>query len=181
MYGMIHKAARAYAIDQMGEGFWGAFAERNGLSDVAFVLGECYPDELTFSLIGALTEAMETPPADFLRAFGRYWIDFAGKGAYAHLMAIGGQDLPSFLANLNRMHDGLAVAMPGSKMPQFHLLEVTAEGLRVNYLSERQGLQPFVVGLLEGLCAMFGVAADVWPAADDEAVFHVRYRLGRAA
>lgn len=181
MYGMIHKAARAYALDHMGEDFWRAFAERNGLSDVAFVLGECYSDELTFSMIGALTEAMDKTPADFLQAFGRYWIEFAKQGAYAHLMAIGGETLPVFLTNLNRMHDGLAVAMPGSRMPRFHLLDVSAEGLQVNYLSERQGLEPFVCGLLQGLCAMFGVEADVSQAPDDGAVFHIRYRLDAAA
>jgi hypothetical protein len=178
---MIHKAARAYAIDLMGEAFWQAFAERNRLSDVDFVLGECYSDELTFSMIGALCDAMETPLTDFLHAFGRYWIQFASKGAYARLMTIGGDSLPSFLHNLNRMHDGLAVAMPGSRMPLFHVLEATADGVRVNYVSQRQGLQPFVVGLLEGLCAMFGLAADVAVAPDDETVFHIRYRLGVAA
>ena len=182
MYGMIHKAARSYAIEQLGEAFWDVFARQHGLTDADFVIGERYSDDVTLGMVVALAETMKTPLEDFLEAFGRHWIAFARGGAYANLMVVGGADLPSFLGNLNRMHDGLAAAMPGSRMPQFFVLDDTPQTLRLRYVSERQGLEPFVVGLLQGLCAMFAVAADVTHAPQvGTGVFEIRYQLSIAA
>ena len=182
MYGMIHRAARAYAIERLGEVFWDAFAERHGLTDAAFVVGQAYPDETTFTVIAGLADAMEMSPAAFLQAFGRYWIEFARQGAYANLMSIGGETLPAFIRNLNRLHAGLSVAMPGSQMPSFYVLQDTPQAMRLSYVSQRQGLEPFVLGLLEGLCAMFAVEADIVRVPQDEAViFEICYRLDAAA
>ena len=169
MYGMIHKAARAYAIQHLGEPFWLSFSEQRGLAESAFVLGQSYSDEMTFAMIGGLAEAAATPPAEFLRGFGRYWIEFARNGAFAHLILMGGDTLPTFIGNLNRM-------------PGFHILEDTPQALRISYVSQRDGLEPFVLGLLEGLCTMFDVQADVVHTPDEGAVvFEVRYRLSAAA
>lgn len=182
MYGMIHKAARAYAIQHLGEPGWLSFSEQRGLADTAFVLGQSYTDEMTLAMIGGLAEAAAMPPAEFLRGFGRYWIEFASSGAFAHLMSMGGDTLPTFIGNLNRMHAGLAVAMPGSRMPSFYILEDTPQALQISYVSQRDGLEPFVLGLLEGLCTMFDVQADVVHTPDEGAVvFEVRYRLSAAA
>ena len=181
MYGIIHKAARAYAIEQLGEPFWTTFAKEHELTDAAFVLGESYPDDVTFGVIAGLAEAMDMPVEDFLRAFGRYWIGFARQGAFAHLMSLGGETLPAFIRNLNRMHAGLAVAMPGARMPQFYLMEETPQAMRLRYVSDRAGLESFVLGLLEGLCAMFAVEADIAQGSDDGVIFDIRYRLSAAA
>jgi len=181
MYGMIHKAARAYAIDRLGEPFWTTFVEQRALTDAAFVLGESYPDEVTLGVITGLAEAMDMSTEDFLRAFGRHWIDFARQGAFAHLMSLGGETLPAFIRNLNRMHAGLAVAMPGSRMPSFYVMDDTPQAMRLRYVSDRPGLEPFVLGLLEGLCAMFAIEADIAQAPDEGAVFDIRYRLSAAA
>jgi hypothetical protein len=181
MYGIIHKAARAFAIEQLGEPFWTTFATEHELTDAAFVLGESYSDDVTFGVIVGLAEAMDMPVDDFLRAFGRHWIEFARQGAFAHLMSLGGETLPAFIRNLNRMHAGLAVAMPGARMPSFYVMEDTPQAMRLRYVSDRPGLEPFVLGLLEGLCAMFGVEADVARAPDDGVIFDVLYRLSAAA
>ena len=182
MYGMIHKAARAYAIQHLGEPFWLSFSEQQGFAETDFILSQTYSDEMTLAMIGGLAEAAATPPAEFLRGFGRYWIEFARSGVFAHLMPMGGDTLPTFIGNLNRMHTGLAVTMPGSRMPSFYILGDTPEALRISYVSERDGLEPFVLGLLEGLCTMFDVQADVVHTPDEGAVvFEVRYRLSAAA
>ena len=180
MYGMIHKAARGYAIDRWGTAFWEGFLADQGLSDPDFIAGENYPDESTFAVIGQLSAAGQQTVEGFLHAFGRYWIRFASEGEYAHLMSIGGKDLPTFIRNLNRMHEGLAGAMPGSRMPSFDLIAQTPEGLTVSYRSSREGLEPFVVGLLEGLCSMFAVDAEVVRRSGPGVVFDIRY-LERAA
>jgi len=182
MYGMVHKAARAYAVERFGEPFWLTFSEELGLSDETFVMGESYADALTFSIIDGLARATATSRAQFLQEFGRYWIEFACRGDYANLMALSGATLPAFLANLDRLHSGLNVAMPGARMPSFELVDQTLEGVKVRYVSHRQGLEPFVAGLLEGLCALFEVQGDVTSCPDEPgALFDIRYRLPAAA
>jgi hypothetical protein len=179
---MIHKAARAYAADRFGPDFWLAFADRLGLGDADFILSESYADELTFRLIGGLAEAADAPLDAFLREFGRYWVSFAGSGAYANLMAMGGTALPGFIRNLNRMHAGLAVAMPGARMPRFEVVQETADGFSVAYASSRQGLEPFVLGLMEGLCAWFEVEGEVSQTPEGGGrLFEIRYRVPVAA
>jgi len=178
MYGMIHRAARSFAIEQLGEAFWAGFSQQNGLTDAAFITAESYPDDMTFGLVAGLSEASGIPQPALLEAFGVYWIDFARQGPYASVMAMGGGTLPEFIGNLNRMHGGLALAMPGSRMPGFQLLADTPEHLQLNYLSERQGLETFVLGLLRGLCGMFGVEADVRcgpPGPGGGVMFEIRY------
>lgn len=181
MYGMIHKAARAYAADRFEAGFWPAFADRLGLGDADFVLSESYPDELTFRLIDGLAEAVGATREDFLRDFGRYWVTFAGSGAYANLMALGGTTMPDLIRNLNRMHAGLAVAMPGARMPRFEVTREGAEGFSIAYDSGRHGLEPFVLGLMEGLCAWFAVDGEVSQPSNENRLFEIRYRVPAAA
>jgi hypothetical protein len=184
VYGMIHRAARAFAIAEMGEDFWATFAEQHGLTDAAFITAELYPDDTTFGMVAGLSEASGLDQPALLEAFGVYWIDFARQGAYASMMAMGGADLPTFLTNLNRMHDGLAMAMPGARMPGFQLLASAPDHLMLRYVSERTGLDTFVLGLLKGLCGMFGISADVRRAPDDDCnglVFEIRYLTAAAA
>lgn len=177
MYGMIHKAARAYALEKHGEPLWNGIVERCGLTDSDFVLAKTYDDEATFRIIRSIAESEGTEPQAFLRLFGRHWINFARNGSYAHLMKLGGSNLGGFISNLNRMHAGLALAMPGSRMPLFYVTEDTKELLRLSYVSERQGLEQLVLGLLEGLCEMFAVDAEVAHLREaGDGVFEIRYR-----
>lgn len=178
MYGMIHRAARAYAIETLGQDFWDGFAVRHALSETDFVTAQCYPDERTGKIIGGLAEAAGIPTSEMLTRFGVFWIDFARRGPYGQMIAIGGKTLPAFISNLNRMHAGLAISMPGSQMPKFFLVSSDATGLRVCYESVREGLEPFVLGLLGGLCEMFDLAADVELTGDaaQGVTFEVRYR-----
>lgn len=182
MYGMIHRAARAYAIDRFGDGFWSGFADRLGLSETDFVTAQSYPDMATFSLIEALAEVEGLPVDDLLLRFGRYWITFASQDAYSHLMSVAGASLPTFLRNLDRMHASIAMALPGARMPTFRLQDQTADELLLLYSSERAGLEPFVEGLMQGLCEKFGQSAMIsWTPTADGALFRISLARERAA
>ncbi len=182
MYGMIHRAAKAYAIERFGDRFWDGFAGRLGLSETDFVTAQSYPDMATFNLIEALAEVEAVPAEELLLRFGRYWITYARQDSYSHLMSVAGATLPVFLRNLDRMPGSIALALPGARMPSFHVESQTAEGLRLVYRSEREGLEPFVEGLMQGLCEMFGLDAEVtWTRGGDSSLFEIRYRAEVAA
>ena len=53
MYGLVNKAIEDLAIAVGGKEAWGQIKEEAGVDLVAFVSMDAYPDELTYSLVGA--------------------------------------------------------------------------------------------------------------------------------
>ncbi len=74
----------------------------------------------------------------------------------------------------------VALAFPALQPPEFRVLDNDGRQLRLQYISERDGLTPFVVGLLDGLGELFRQQVDVElirtkeEAGFDE--FHVAYQ-----
>ena len=85
------------------------------------------------------------------------------KGAYGSIINFTGSDLVTLLRNLDRMHHTVRITLPAAIVPSFVVIEETAEAICVEYRSEREGLEPMVEGLLEGLIDRFGLKADVMP------------------
>ena len=114
-----------------------------------------------------------------LRAFGRHWILFTAAEGYGGLLDITGSDLKTFLSNLNHMHSQVASSMLELEPPSFSVEELENGVLCVHYVTERKGLSPMVVGLLEGLAEKFSVSADVVQTqfvdhGDEHDVFEIR-------
>ena len=51
--------------------------------------------------------------------------------------------------------------MPRARMPRFELVSEGEDEMLVEYCSTRQGLEPFVRGLLQGLLDHFGLVGHV--------------------
>lgn len=183
MYGMVHQAARGMALDVLGEDAWAKILDRCGLDETHFVSAQTYDDGVTMGLVGAICEVANMEPATLLKAFGEYWITFAGNSAYGPLMDQFGDTLEEFIENLDAMHVRIQAAMPGADMPSFEVLDAGADKLEVAYRSNRSGLEPFVVGLLTGLSERFGEQATVsYRIEEDAAVFTIGRDAGvRAA
>ncbi|MGQ0534015.1 MAG: heme NO-binding domain-containing protein [Caulobacteraceae bacterium] len=130
---MIHQAARAMALEHLGESAWADILNASGLDEAHFVSAQTYPDEQTLALVGAVAERAHLSLEDALRAFGRYWIKFTEKSSYSSLMGMSGDNMQEFLANLNRMHGAIQAAMPDARMPSFprHSIDCGADRRRV--------------------------------------------------
>lgn len=156
MYGMVHRAIRQMMLDQLGAAAW-AEVERETASGPADMISLCvYDDARTMALLTASARHLGLDMHDALRIFGRYWIRFAEQGAFGSIMDFTGRDLISFITNLDRMHQAVQLAMPDAQVPSFTLLDAVDGRLRVRYRSERVGLEPFVVGLFEGVLERMG-------------------------
>ncbi len=66
-----------------------------------------------------------------------------------------GDDLASVVAGLDSLHSRVQASMPDCRMPSFSSINHPDGVLEVHYRSEREGLAPMVVGLLEGLAERF--------------------------
>lgn len=151
MYGMTHRALRQMMIDRLGPSAW-AKVERETNTGPADLISLCvYDDSKTIALIAASAARLGLPVDEALRDFGRYWVRFAELSSFGPIMDFTGEDLVTFINNLDRMHRSVVLAMPDARVPSFSLLDETRERLLVRYRSDRTGLEYFVVGLLEGL------------------------------
>lgn len=161
MYGMIHRGIRQMVIDQSGSDVWGEIEARLGTGPEQFISAQVYDDELTGALLAAVAERLDTTMPECLKSFGRYWIRFAERGSYGAMMDFTGKDIATFIDNLDRMHQAVQVAMPEARVPSFRLVARSVDELQVEYRSDRGGLGPFVIGLLEGLLDRFAVTGEV--------------------
>lgn len=156
MYGLINRAIRDFVIEQAGEAAWKRVHQDAGVQEEEFVAMESYSDESTYALIASASRLLGVAQEEILKEFGRKWITYTADRGYGDLMDGWGMDVGSFLDNLNQMHARLKLAMPRLEPPHFEVVERTNNSLVLRYWSDRPGLSPMVIGLLEGLGQRFG-------------------------
>lgn len=180
MYGMIHRAMRQMVFEQLGEDAWLALEQRLGIGPTELLTGMVYEDTLTLDIIAEAAARFNLTVDECLTEFGRYWIRYAEQGSLSQIMKFTGQDLASFVANLNRLHLAVGAAMPGTRLPSFTLLQRSEGYLSVEYRSDREGMERFVYGLFLGLMERFNTRGDVTIGNRDNKsiIFDIRYQAG---
>lgn len=156
LYGMIHQAAREMAIDRLGRAEWERLAATRGLTDKHFIGFDYYDDAATNALLALIAERLTLTLPEALTAFGRYWIRFVAASSYGRALTLAGNDLESFLGNLDRMHTSIKSNMPLAEMPSFELLSCGPHEIRLLYCSSRRGLADFVTGILDAVAERCG-------------------------
>lgn len=163
MYGMIHRGLRKMIIEQFEATVWSQIEGKLGTGPEHLISAQTYDDSLTLAMIDVAAEQSGQTVPEFLTAFGRYWIQFAEQGSYGAMMDFTGGDFYTFIENLDRMHQAVHAAMSEAIVPSFKVAERGEDFLRVAYRSDREGLEPFVTGLFEGLLDRFGLKGSVEP------------------
>lgn len=181
MYGIVNRAVEELVRSRFGDASWTAIRRRAGLDDEEFAGMTRYPDEVTYRLVGAASEELGVPPSAVLQTFGRFWVEHAARQPYGGLIRMAGRSVPEVLQHLDVMHSRVALTFPEVKAPSFYCTDVTGDELLLHYVSGREGLADFVVGLVHGLAEMFDSEADVEPRARkaegaDHDTFRVRIR-----
>lgn len=156
MYGLVNKAIEEMAISVGGEDVWRRIKTEAGVDAAAFVSMDAYPDELTYALVGAASKVLGMPAADILRAFGKRWVLYTAQEGYGPLLTSAGGSIGEFLSNLDALHVRVGLTMPELRPPSFKVSSLGDDAFAVRYYSERDGLAPMVMGLLEGVGNRFG-------------------------
>lgn len=169
MYGLINDSIRRLVLDEAGADAWERIAADAGAEPHNFPAMSYYDDELTYDLVEAASREMGTPADVLLRRFGRYWSMEIAPESYGDYLQASGRDLWEVLAGLDGMHSRLQALFPDLRPPSIDVEPRQEHLITVNYRSEREGLAPFMVGLLEGLAEHLEVTA---------AVSQVRTRAG---
>jgi hypothetical protein len=157
---MINEAMRRLVSETSGAGTWAEIAARADAPETYAALSY-YDDGVTYALVGAASEVLATPASGLLRDFGHYWSTRVGPENYSDILGATGTDVVSVLRNLDEMHARLQSLYPELRPPSFSVTDEGTSSFEVHYSSEREGLAPFVVGLLEGLGDLYGTPASV--------------------
>ena len=180
MYGLINKAVRGLVTQVAGEEAWSRIRHEAGVEDDDFISLEGYDDAVTYRLVEAASKELGIPPEEVLAAFGKYWVEYTAVEGYGELMNTAGSTFPEFLSNLDQLHSRVKLTFPNLIPPRFSVTDESEGRLILHYFSEREGLAPLVIGLLQGLGARFGqdVKAEQFRTGEGEAehdAFRVEY------
>jgi hypothetical protein len=155
MYGMVNRALQDMVQSHFGETQWESIRRKAVVDTEVFVSNREYRDAVTYTLINATAEVLGLPSDQVLRDFGRHWVLTTARESYGELLEAGGHSLPEFLENLPNFHARVSLIFPHLKPPRFKYSDQSGNGLRLHYYSDRAGLAPFVIGLVDGLGGMF--------------------------
>lgn len=161
MYGMIHRAVRQMVLDRAGKEVWAAIELTADIAQSELISAEVYDDAVTMRMIEAAAQASKTDVDQFLVEFGQYWIKYAGQSPFGSILQFTGDNLTTFLHNLDRLHGSVESVMPRARMPSFKVVSDEPGRIEVDYHSSRVGLESFVKGLFIGLLDRFDLCGDV--------------------
>ncbi len=167
MYGLANRALKQLVLMRAGPAVWTEICTAVGFEEEEFDDLQQYPDSITYEIVGAASERLDTPAEELLRDFGRHWLLFTSQSRYGDFYKQADGDLEEFLLQLNGIHEIVAESMPELLPPNFGV-EVSGSDLIVFYVSDREGLEPMVLGLLEGLMELFDFKGEVSQIDDSE-------------
>lgn len=181
MYGLINNSLKTMIKEQFGEEKWQQVLATSGVPEDSFLTMRRYDDEVTYALVGAASEVLEAPPETCLEMFGEYWVLKTASETYGMLLDAAGSNIVEFLQNMNALHDRITSTFLDYVPPEF-AVEEKGEHHIIHYRSKREGLTPFVVGLLQGLAKRFESELEIISqserdvASGSHTVFEVRVR-----
>lgn len=155
MYGLINNAMQSMIRDKFGDDQWQKILEVSGVPEDSFLTMRSYDDATTYDLVGAAAEVLGVPVEACLNMFGEYWVLETASKAYGPLMDASGDSMVEFLGNMNALHDRITGTFLNYVPPEFEVQDLGDQRYRIHYISKREGLIPFVVGLLNGLSQRF--------------------------
>jgi guanylate cyclase soluble subunit beta len=141
--------------EKFGDEEWDRVLETSGVPEDSFLSMRSYDDAVTYDLMGAASAILEKPPEACMEMFGEWWVLETAAKSYGPLMEASGNDFVQFIGNMNALHDRITGTFVNYVPPEFKVESVGGDRHRIHYISKRQGLTPFVVGLLKGLAMRF--------------------------
>lgn len=160
MYGLLNKGIEALVVNRYDQATWEKIKEKAGFKG-NFLNMSVYDDAITYDLVGAASEVLGIETNVLLVEYGKTWVKFTMEKGYGPMLSMAGKDFPSFLQNLNNLHDRVGHTYPELQPPQFKTTLIDDESLLLEYHSKREALAPVVEGILHGLAERFFLTANV--------------------
>ncbi|KAL8603722.1 hypothetical protein ACOMHN_024338 [Nucella lapillus] len=152
MNGQIHCVIREMVQVKFGLEKWEEVLKTSAMDeDSHFLVFSVYDDSCTFRLIDSVSRVLGVPYETVLKEFGVYFLSYCMKHGYHKMLLTLGQDLFSFIQNLDSLHSMLSLSYKGIVSPSFRCSERDDGIIVIHHYSWRNGLYPIVQGLLEAV------------------------------
>lgn len=162
MYGIINDAIRDMVSTTMGTDVWKELSVGVGLKNPSFNSLEAYDDSITVDLVNAIAEKTKRSAPEILRAFGKYWVEYARKSEYSSILEVYGDGPVELLESLDHLHTRLKVSFGALNPPAFWVTHISENEIIVHYQSDRDmPLEFFVQGLIEGIFNCYNQSCEV--------------------
>lgn len=155
MQGIVNKAIHGLILENYGADKWEEIKTKSKIEDDFFLSDQSYPDDYTYQIVLNASEILGIPAEKILHDFGEYWILKIGEKHYGSMFRAAGKDIGEFLLYLPHFHNRVMLIYPNIKAPEFLVSKSSSGSYRIEYISERPGLEPFVSGLLSGISIMY--------------------------
>jgi predicted hydrocarbon binding protein len=176
MKGMINVAIKLLVKNVFGEKVWEEVKKEAGINSDRFLVVLDYPDEITYSLIDAITKVAGISKEEVFYAFADFWVKMYNK-AYMR----GYKNSKDFFKQLNRIHSEIVKRIKGAIPPEFIFEEKGDDVFFIHYVSKR-GLCGVCRALIEAVINFYGENAKIeeLPPMKDKAVcsFKITYKKG---
>ncbi|PAA69100.1 hypothetical protein BOX15_Mlig004886g1 [Macrostomum lignano] len=140
-------------LEKFDEKTWAKILLTAELDDYEdFQLLKGYPDRKTFLLIETISKVVGIEVPALLELYGEYFLTYAIRMNFASMIRSLGDDLSTFIVNLDSLHNLLQLTYTEMVPPSF-LGESGGPVMLVTYNSTRRGLYPIAVGLLRAVAA----------------------------
>jgi predicted hydrocarbon binding protein len=155
--GVVFNLLEQVVSRDYGEDTWDPLLDAAGVDGAYTSLGG-YADDDLVALVGAASTALDKPPDEIVRWFGREALPLLAT-SYPNFFDPH-DSARSFILTLNEIiHPEVRKLYPGADVPVFDF-DVTNEVVLMGYRSERQ-LCSFAEGLIEGAAAHYGEKASI--------------------
>ena len=161
MYGLVNKAIQDMVCSRFGEETWKEIKHTAEVDINVFLNMEGYPDDITHKLVKAASVVLSLSTQQIMQAFGEFWVQYTAQEGYGEMMDMSGDTLPEFLENLDNLHVRVGVSFPNLQPPSFECTDMEENSLSLHYRSDREGLTPMILGLVQGLGNRFDTEVDI--------------------
>ncbi|MBD2244792.1 heme NO-binding domain-containing protein [Nostoc sp. FACHB-888] len=161
MYGLVNKAIQDMVCSRFGEETWKEIKHKAEVDIDVFLNMEGYPDDMTHKLVKAGSVVLSLSTQQIMQAFGEFWVQYTAQEGYGEMMDMSGDTLPEFLENLDNLHARVGVSFPNLQPPSFECTDMEENSLSLHYRSDREGLTPMILGLVQGLGNRFDTEVDI--------------------
>jgi hypothetical protein len=182
MKGLVFNLLADLVQREHGENTWDALLEAAGATGAYTSLGN-YPDAEMMKLVDAAASALNVPPDEVLRWFGRTVLPVLAQQFPQFFQPH--RNTRSFLLTLNEViHPEVRKLYPGADAPHFDYDTSSENTLVMGYVSTRQ-LCGFGIGLIEGAAGHYGEKVEIShpqcsKRGDPKCVFDVSFPASRA-
>jgi hypothetical protein len=156
--GIVFNLLEQVVLREFGEDTWDGLLDAAKLEGVYTSLGG-YPDEDLFALVAAASSALDMPPQDVVRWFGRNALGLLAD-SYPQFFEPHDSTRPFVLTLNDIIHPEVRKLYPGADVPVFDFDTSSEQVLVMGYRSPRK-LCAFAEGLLEGAADHYGERAAI--------------------